>query len=92
MGAIRYFGAVAVSALVFTGAAAACPVCESETGQKVRAGIFGEDFGTNVALTLSPFPVLAGLVALIYFAFPNPSCRGGMGKIDPAQRGDQGEQ
>ena len=43
MGAIRYFGAVAALVLVFTAAAAACPVCESETGQKVRAGICALD-------------------------------------------------
>lgn len=52
--------------------AAACPVCDSDAGRTVRAGIFGDDFGTNVLLTLLPFPVLFGVVALIHFAFPNP--------------------
>lgn len=65
-------GALAAALVVSAGPAAACPVCESDTGKQVRAGIFGEEFGTNVVLTLLPFPVLAGLVAVIHFSFPNP--------------------
>src|SRR5690349_5265967 len=48
----------------------ACPLCESETGERVRAGLFGADFGSNLAVTLLPFPVLLGIVALIHFGPP----------------------
>jgi hypothetical protein len=53
--------------LLFSGTASACPVCESETGREVRAGIFNELFWENVLLTLLPFPILLAVVALIYF-------------------------
>jgi hypothetical protein len=65
-------GAVAAGVTLSPSAARACPVCHTETGSKVRAGIFGEDFGSNLLLTLLPFPVLAGLVLLAHYAFPNP--------------------
>ena len=48
----------------------ACPVCHTETGVEVRAGIFDEQFAKNVALTLIPFPVLVGVVAVIHFGLP----------------------
>jgi hypothetical protein len=51
-------------------AAAACPFCESETGQQVKAGIFNDHFWLNVLLTLLPFPILLAIVALIYFDVP----------------------
>jgi hypothetical protein len=81
------FSAAAVAVLVWGASALACPVCESETGQKVRAGIFSEDFESNVVLTLLPFPVLAGLVALIYYGFPNPKAW-----PEPARGGDESQE
>lgn len=56
--------------LLLASSAPACPLCESETGRQVRAGIFDDDFGKNVALTLIPFPVLAVIVAFIYHGPP----------------------
>jgi len=50
--------------------AAACPLCESETGERVRAGIFDGDFGYHVAVTLLPFPVFLGIVYLIHAGPP----------------------
>ena len=50
--------------------AAACPLCDTGTGERVRAGTFGDDLGSNLLLTLLPFPVLAALVALVYFGMP----------------------
>jgi hypothetical protein len=61
----------AVVALLLASPATACPLCESETGQQVRAAIFDDDFGKKVFLTLLPFPVLAGIVALIYYGPPD---------------------
>jgi hypothetical protein len=71
----------AAISLALAAPAAACPVCDSETGRTIRAGIFDDDFGANVLLTLLPFPVLAGVVVLIHYAFPNPrlSLEGGAG-------------
>ena len=59
-----------VIVLVVSATAAACPVCDTETGKDVRAGIFDEDFGRNAVLTLLPFPVLLAAVAMIHFGFP----------------------
>lgn len=53
--------------------ASACPVCHTETGQQVRAGIFDESFGRNLVLTLLPFPILAGVAAAIHFGIPTPT-------------------
>jgi hypothetical protein len=52
--------------------AAACPFCDGGPGgvNEVRDGIFDEDFWPRVAATIAPFPVLAGVVALIYFGPP----------------------
>jgi hypothetical protein len=47
--------------------ATACPYCETETGKQVQAGIFNDQFWSNVTLTLLPLFVLLGIVALIYF-------------------------
>jgi hypothetical protein len=47
--------------------ASACPYCETETGKQVRAGIFNDQFCSNVTLTLLPLFILLGIVALIYF-------------------------
>ena len=44
--------------LASLGAASACPVCDTETGNQVRAGIFCEGFGWNVLAVLAPVPVL----------------------------------
>jgi hypothetical protein len=56
--------------LVAASVAMACPICHTETGKKVRAGIFNDEFGSNAAMTLLPFPVLISLVALIHFGPP----------------------
>ena len=56
-------------------AALACPVCDTDTGQQVRAGIFDEDFARNLLLTLLPFPVLLTIVAAIHFGLPGRAAR-----------------
>ena len=56
--------------LVASATASACPVCDTETGRDVRAGIFDGAFGRNVSLTLLPFPVLLAVVAMIHFGLP----------------------
>ncbi len=67
MKSLSHAAVVFVAVLVFASAASACPFCESETGQQVKAGIFNDQFWGNVLLTLLPFPVLLAIVALIYF-------------------------
>jgi len=47
--------------------AVACPYCDTETGRQVRAGIFNDEFLTNVTVTLLPLFLLAGIVVLIHF-------------------------
>jgi hypothetical protein len=66
--------AVAIAALALIGnvAALACPVCDTDTGREVRAGIFGDDFGRNVLLTVAPLPAVLLLAALACRAVPEP--------------------
>gem|GEM_PF-3586447 len=45
----------------------ACPICASETGAEVRAGIFNEDFGWNLLVTVLPFPLMLGIAAALHF-------------------------
>jgi hypothetical protein len=47
-----------------------CPVCNSGTGQAVRAGIFGSDFVFNLAVTIVPFLIFAAIIAGIYYGPP----------------------
>lgn len=47
----------------------ACPICASETGAEVRAGIFNEDFGWNLLVTVLPFPLMLGIAAALHFGF-----------------------
>lgn len=63
--------------LAWASSALACPLCKSETGRQVRAGIFDADFGYNLLLTLLPFIVLLAVVALIHFGVP-------WGRVKPA--------
>lgn len=51
--------------------ALACPLCHSGTGKEVRAGIFGGgDFLFNLFVVVAPFPILALVVAWIYYGPP----------------------
>ena len=50
-------------------AAAACPMCGSDTGWQLRALLAG-DFVWNLAVTLAPIPILAALVGLVWLAAP----------------------
>ena len=50
--------------------ASACTVCDSETGQQVRAGVFGEGFWSTLAAVIAPFPVFIIAIALYNFGRP----------------------
>jgi hypothetical protein len=45
--------------------AEACPVCLTDTGEAVRAGIFAPDFAENIAIAVLPFAVAAGLARAV---------------------------
>ena len=51
-------------------AVTACPICNTETGQQVRAGIFGDDFWSTLLVVVSPFPVLLLVIAAYHFGWP----------------------
>jgi hypothetical protein len=57
----------------FATKASACPFCDGGPSgvNEVREGVFDHNFWPRVAATLAPFPVLAGIVALIYFGPPS---------------------
>lgn len=58
--------AIAVAPVFCTPVASACPICQSETGKQVRAGIFDENFAFNLFGSLLPFPIFLGIVAAIH--------------------------
>ena len=58
--------AIAVTTMLRASVADACPFCDSQTSEQVRAGIFNADFGYHLAVSLAPFPVLIGILLLIY--------------------------
>jgi hypothetical protein len=51
----------------FAFSATACPLCHTQTGNNVRAALFGPDFWFNVGVTVLPFPIFLAITALIYF-------------------------
>jgi hypothetical protein len=50
----------------------ACPWCNGGPSgiNEVRAGIFNDTFWMRAAAVLAPFPLFAGIIALIYFGPP----------------------
>lgn len=64
--------AVLLGTLLSVSAAAACPLCDTGTGQQVRAGIFGEDFTSNLLATLAPFPFFALFAGVLHVGLPRP--------------------
>lgn len=58
---------VTIALLALAGTASACPVCDSERGAEVRAGL-REDVGSVVAVAAVglPFVVVAGVVAAVH--------------------------
>ena len=68
----------------------ACPLCDTQTGQQVRAGIFNGGFAGTLSAMLLPFLVMAGIVALIQVGLPaswtTPVHRASLDKV-PHQTG-----
>lgn len=64
---MRRFGPTIIAVLLGVAPAVACPVCASDTGRRVRAGVFDAEFGTHLALVGVPFAVAAGVATLIHF-------------------------
>ena len=48
----------------------ACPMCDSETGGQVRAGIAESASPSTVVAVLAPFLIVSGIAALIHFDLP----------------------
>ncbi len=46
-------------------AAVGCPICDSPTGEAVRAEIFGSSFGRTFLEVAAPFPVLAVILYVL---------------------------
>jgi len=68
------------TAVLFSDYLLACPLCHTQTGRQVRAGIFDAHFSGNLLCTLIPFPLFLCIVAVIYYRFPvntdkAPQCR-----------------
>jgi hypothetical protein len=56
--------------LLFSQGAPGCPICHTEIGEQVRAGILNSSFGTMFLLTIAPFPIFAAVITLLYFGKP----------------------
>lgn len=66
--------AIVLWLLIVTGIAPvdACSICRTETGEKVRQGIFGPDFWWNLSVTAVPFVVVTGIVRLLPAVLVSP--------------------
>ncbi|WP_337174081.1 hypothetical protein [Paludisphaera sp.] len=73
---LRRLASWCLYASCLAGVADACPVCDTDTGRKVRAGIFGEDFGPNLVVTLAPFPIVLGVAAALHFGLSSRGTTG----------------
>jgi hypothetical protein len=60
----------AITLLLSAGTALACPVCDTATGEAVRAGIL-DDFALTLLATLAPFPILLAVVAGLHRGWPS---------------------
>jgi len=49
----------------------ACPVCDSDTGVEVRAGLFNGEFAITAAKVVLPFPVTLALLGALAAAAPS---------------------
>lgn len=74
---VRLLPGVAVLCFLWSSSVRACTLCVSETGERVRAGIFGDDFGYNLFVTILPFSVFLAIVASIHFDWPRVIGRSG---------------
>lgn len=61
---------IGLSSILISATAHACPVCDTFTGQRVRAGIWDEHFWHNFLLTVSPFAVFAVIIVLLHRGVP----------------------
>jgi hypothetical protein len=64
-------GMLVAAHFVFAASAVACPICNTGTGDQVRAGILDENLGSTLLAVLLPFPILLSLVALIHVGWPS---------------------
>jgi uncharacterized BrkB/YihY/UPF0761 family membrane protein len=78
-------GLTAVCGTLLPLIASACPMCNTETGQQVRAGIFDENFWTTLAVIVAPFPVLLLAIAIYHYGVPNFRFRWQAGSRPPLQ-------
>lgn len=61
------FAGFTAAAFALAPPAFACPICDSGTGEQVRAGILGEGLAAGLLATLLPFALTAGVVAVVHF-------------------------
>lgn len=84
--ALRIFPFLVLAASI----SSACPVCDTPTGQQVRAGLFNENFGSHLLLTLAPFPILALLVLALHFGVRSRAANGSVkGSVDGSVNGSR---
>ncbi len=53
--------------VLVSSSAAACPFCNSNTAEQVRAGIFNSDFGYHLGVSLTPFFIFNAVLFLVYY-------------------------
>ncbi|MBA2622098.1 MAG: hypothetical protein H0U88_00570 [Chthoniobacterales bacterium] len=77
--------AIILASLAVPSLAFACTVCDTDTGEQLRAGIFGSDFWSTLLVVVSPFPVLLLTLAAIHLGFPSSPSVG----VKPGQNGSK---
>ena len=72
-----------MSLLLAAHALLACPLCDTGTGERVRAGILGPGLGffvQTLAATLAPFVVISIVILGVYFERPSRRRTGSKGR------------
>jgi hypothetical protein len=62
----RFSSALFASIFLAPEAGFACPVCRSEVGEQVRAGILDENFRFHLLASALPFPIFLVIVAALH--------------------------
>lgn len=67
---MRVIALTCLAGILMAVEAAACPLCISETGKRVREGIFNAEFGHHLAAVMAPFAICLLLIALLHSGLP----------------------
>ncbi|RYG50256.1 MAG: hypothetical protein EOO01_11120 [Chitinophagaceae bacterium] len=64
--------ALLIALISLPGFIRACPICNSLTGNAIRASVLGPDLWFNLAVLILPFAIFAIVAAIMYYGIRPP--------------------